>query len=1083
MANTVSILSYANTFGDWVTTTNALVKENNDIAANNYIKPTGTLFLNDPTLGLQIANNAIIAGTLQVQGTGSSAYVQNNLRVDQQVYFTNTALSLVASGQANVGGLLFARGSGTGLYVSNNATVAGTLTVGGLETVGGTLTIGGATEVDNTLLVTGTTTISNNLIVTGNTSVAGNVQVSNYLAVTNDISGYNTKIANDANTNTLIVRSSASVVGTTYTDKLQANTSANTRTLSVTGYTLTDTLQANTSANTGTLSVTGKTSTDTLQANTSANTVTLSVVGTGYLNVVQANTKVNTTTLSVTNTGYLDVVQANTKVNTATVSVTGTTYTNTLQANTNINTITASVSGTGFVNALQANTSTNTALAFVTNRTYTNFLTANSSSNLLGDVVIGNPTGTSANLTVTGSFVINGATLFDTDRIVLKAVTGQTIGSGYDYLVINRGEASNPANANAQIRWNESAAYWDLRDVNNPTSYSKILTANLINDSVTSTSSSTLASSKSANTLNNSIISVNSALVTANASMKSYVDANVSSLQSQISSNVSSLQSQISSNVAFIGGVDATQNTNISNNLIYAQAAFSKANTGGTFSGDVTVTGNLVVNGTTTTVNTSTVTTKDSLIKLADGNQADSLDVGFYGQYNSSGVKYAGLFRKAADKFYLVKDVTTDPTGNTVTFTSANRAVVDASLTGGTVSGLASVISIADGGTGNASYTTGARLIYDGTKFVSLANSTYTLTGSLATNNTLTSLTIDAYGRVTAATGSAIAITSSQVSGLAASATTDTTNASNITSGTLPNARLSSVPNSALANYTISGVALGGTLNTLTMNTSGTGLSGSTTYNGSGAATFTVASNATNLNTGSTIVARDASGNFNAGTISATLSGNASTATLASKASTLSQSGGNGTAMTFNWSGQSGQPTWLWGGSDGVNMYVYNPSNFSVNYATTAGSATNISAYTINQSVGTGNDVQHNSLGVGTGPTGTSGEIVATNNITAYYSDMRLKNKLGNIDNALAKVMTLSGFYYEANEIAQSLGYDVKKEVGVSAQEVQAIMPEVVAPAPIDNQYLTVRYEKLVPLLIEAIKELKAEIDELKATK
>ena len=42
MANTVSILSYANTFGDWVVTTNSLVKENNDFAANNYIKPTGT---------------------------------------------------------------------------------------------------------------------------------------------------------------------------------------------------------------------------------------------------------------------------------------------------------------------------------------------------------------------------------------------------------------------------------------------------------------------------------------------------------------------------------------------------------------------------------------------------------------------------------------------------------------------------------------------------------------------------------------------------------------------------------------------------------------------------------------------------------------------------------------------------------------------------------------------------------------------------------------------------------------------------------------------------------------------------------
>lgn len=48
----------------------------------------------------------------------------------------------------------------------------------------------------------------------------------------------------------------------------------------------------------------------------------------------------------------------------------------------------------------------------------------------------------------------------------------------------------------------------------------------------------------------------------------------------------------------------------------------------------------------------------------------------------------------------------------------------------------------------------------------------------------------------------------------------------------------------------------------------------------------------------------------------------------------------SGTQMIFNWSGQGGQPTWLWGGTDGTNMYVYNPSNFSVNYATSAGTAT-----------------------------------------------------------------------------------------------------------------------------------------------
>jgi hypothetical protein len=125
---------------------------------------------------------------------------------------------------------------------------------------------------------------------------------------------------------------------------------------------------------------------------------------------------------------------------------------------------------------------------------------------------------------------------------------------------------------------------------------------------------------------------------------------------------------------------------------------------------------------------------------------------------------------------------------------------------------------------------------------------------------------------------------------------------------------------------------------------------------------------------------------------------------------------------------------------------------------------------------GSGNGISIDSLGVGTGASGIAGEITATNNVTAYYSDDRFKTNLGNIPNALAKVMTLNGFYYEANELAQSYGYEKKLEVGVSAQQVQAVMPEVVAPAPIDKNYLTVRYERLVPLLIEAIKALNAKI-------
>ena len=146
----------------------------------------------------------------------------------------------------------------------------------------------------------------------------------------------------------------------------------------------------------------------------------------------------------------------------------------------------------------------------------------------------------------------------------------------------------------------------------------------------------------------------------------------------------------------------------------------------------------------------------------------------------------------------------------------------------------------------------------------------------------------------------------------------------------------------------------------------------------------------------------------------------------------------------------------------------------------TSGTAGGLSG-TPNITVGTiaGGNTQISSLGINTAASGTAGEIRATNNITAYYSDDRLKTRLGYIQDALAKVKTLSGFYYEANQTAQDLGYDVVREVGVSAQQVQAVLPEIVVPAPIDEKYLTVRYEKLIPLLIEAIKELDAKVESL----
>jgi len=113
-------------------------------------------------------------------------------------------------------------------------------------------------------------------------------------------------------------------------------------------------------------------------------------------------------------------------------------------------------------------------------------------------------------------------------------------------------------------------------------------------------------------------------------------------------------------------------------------------------------------------------------------------------------------------------------------------------------------------------------------------------------------------------------------------------------------------------------------------------------------------------------------------------------------------------------------------------------------------------------------------------PNDTGTSLRVAGNITAYYSDMRLKKYLGKIENAKHKVCQLEGFYYEANELAQSFGYKPKREVGVSAQAVQSVLPEIVTDAPINSNYLTIDYERLTPLLVEAIKEQDNEIVDLK---
>ena len=103
-----------------------------------------------------------------------------------------------------------------------------------------------------------------------------------------------------------------------------------------------------------------------------------------------------------------------------------------------------------------------------------------------------------------------------------------------------------------------------------------------------------------------------------------------------------------------------------------------------------------------------------------------------------------------------------------------------------------------------------------------------------------------------------------------------------------------------------------------------------------------------------------------------------------------------------------------------------------------------------------------------------AGAATFNNDVTAF-SDRRLKTDIKNIENALPKVMQMQGVYYKRNDVE-----DAREQVGVIAQDMEAIVPEVVLTADDEMQTKSVDYGKLCAVLIESIKELKAEIDELK---
>lgn len=123
------------------------------------------------------------------------------------------------------------------------------------------------------------------------------------------------------------------------------------------------------------------------------------------------------------------------------------------------------------------------------------------------------------------------------------------------------------------------------------------------------------------------------------------------------------------------------------------------------------------------------------------------------------------------------------------------------------------------------------------------------------------------------------------------------------------------------------------------------------------------------------------------------------------------------------------------------------------------------------------------------------GELRCTNAITSFFSDERLKENIKPIENALDKVCALRGVTYQPNTLAESFGFAKEDMIGLLAGDVEKNVPQAVKPAPFDlmriqegidisrsgENYKTVKYEMIVPVLVEAIKQLRSEIETLKA--
>jgi len=940
--------------------------------------------------------------------------------------------------------LIYANSSTVRVGIGNNTPDA-TLTVTGSANVQGNVAITLGTLLSNTLGVTGATTLSNTLSVTGaatftTANVGANVQIttSQY---------YIGNSTSNVTVNSSVVAIGNSSVSATVNSTIYSGT-------------------ANNTAYVGSVPAINVVSNAQLSSNLASYALLSGGLFTGSVNA----TSHTVGTIGVAN-GFLanstTITVGNNSTNTQIIGQSVTTpilLTPQINVGSNVGISTSNVS---VANGSTSNVTINSANIFIGNTTTSATInstaftgSANNATYFAGQST-SQVVNTSANYTLSGLITFNANTTHSANIILGNAVqigaNGATNTGTAGYVLTSGGGTSN--------------VYWSALPLSVNTSGSTGAVQFYNGSTLGSTAGFVFAAASNTISLGNSSVNstINSTAFTGTANNATYLNGNLASNFVNTSGSFT-FNGALTANGGFTVNSNFTIANSISLNGTQGTAGYVLTSQGT----GANVLWQPAVNTSAqfTFANTITIATTGGLnvnsnFSIANTIAANNSSVGSAGQVLTSGGSSSNVYWAAIPK-------AADTTGGAGAIQYNNGSGVLTSCTALYFTGAGNTFTVSN--TVQAAYANLASQLFIGsissTSNGITANNTTIVIGNSSVSATINSTSYS--GTITSFNGQPASFY---------------TNASNITTGTLPYPQLGSAVVNTSGNFVLSGNIT---------------FSANTVYNANvvlGSGVQIAANGATN--TGSAGMALLSGGGTSnvywgvAGVNTAAQYTFSNTITFSGpvvSTNTVSANGTVGTAGQALISGGAGANVY-WGVA-GVNTAAQYTFSNTISFSnTTSGILVTSNINAASHTVGTvfiANTTQTNvasnaavySLGVGTTTFGGAGEIRATNNVTAYYSsDISLKENINKISDPLKKVLSINGVTFDWTDAfiyssGGEDGYFVRKhDVGVIAQEIEIVMPEVVVTR--DDGTKAVKYDRIVALLIEAVKELSAKVNDL----